>query len=868
MIKINDSEITAIYIGNNAVSVGYLGEYEIFSAGDWRFVALNEDLDPASAGDEIVGYGVKAYKGKSATPTIPSSYKELPVLTILSNFASNSNSMTSVTIANTIEIIRDSAFAYSQVSSVNFESNSSLETIEHNAFADSGLTSITFPSSLRTIGEIAFANTGLTSIALNEGLTTIESSAFQSCSSLTSVIFPSTLTALPANCFSGCGFTSITLPNTITTLGEQCFNNCSSLTSVTLPTALTTIPQRCFYSCKLTSLTIPASVITIGSEAFYGNSFSTLVIPDTVTSIDTEAFAYCNSLNNPTVSNSITIMDDIFYGCSGLTTLNIPSSVTTLSQTHSGLTTLTVAENSSLRTISSLQYNKFTSITIPNGVTTLGDGLLLHNPTLTSVSIPGTVKTIPSRCVGRSYGDSYRTITITLGEGIETIKGGAFEGQIGLSNITFPSTVTSYGSGDLVGNTMYSWTWKPAGVCFKGSATFESDCFYTATFVNGALYWDGTIAEWCNNTFKTKSGHPMYNSNFAKNEVYIKDASGSVTHDGKTYSAWHDIIIPNTVTTIKPYTFLNFTKTHNITIPASVTTINTSAFEGCINLEYITLETTDPNVGYLMDLYNMDYAFENVVKFRVHLDIADKLVELGWDPKRYVVMESVLLTGINYNNLPSSFAGESFDITPNYEPAYANTGCSLLYSASPSGIVTLGVDPIATIEAGVTSQTVTITARRPEMANPDGSSVNLPALECSKDITVTYRPQGYTLNLTAEGTWTASSGETVDNNQVYKSRYDVVGTDTCIITLQGYSTFEVDAKCYANFSYKKLYVYEVNSTSQIKSTIAAQSAYKPIVYEGLDPNNTYTIQIKFVSTKSYSGGERLAKFYINEQNCS
>mgnify|MGYP002802402754 CR=1 FL=1 len=72
-------------------------------------------------------------------------------------------------------------------------------------FYDSGITSVTFPSSLTSIGRSAFSNcSGLTSISLPSSLTSIGSCAFYYCEGLTSISLPSSLTSIESYAFEGC----------------------------------------------------------------------------------------------------------------------------------------------------------------------------------------------------------------------------------------------------------------------------------------------------------------------------------------------------------------------------------------------------------------------------------------------------------------------------------------------------------------------------------------------------------------------------------------------------------------------------------------------------------------------------------------
>ena len=59
------------------------------------------------------------------------------------------------------------------------------------------------------------------------------------------------------------------------------------------------------------------------------------------------------------------------------------------------------------------------------------------------------------------------------------------------------------------------------------------------------------------------------------------------------YNNWiHNLVIPNTVTTIKAYAFNNCTNLTTITIPSSVTIIESHAFAGCTSLAQITIPSS------------------------------------------------------------------------------------------------------------------------------------------------------------------------------------------------------------------------------------------------------------------------------------
>ena len=300
-----------------------------------------------------------------------------------------------------------------------------IATIGNSAFEDcESLTSVTIPDSVTTIGSSAFESCdSLTSITIPDSVTTIGDYAFYSCDSLTSVTIPDSVTTIGMWAFCDCSsLTSVTIGDSVTTIEGSAFRGCSSLTSVTIPDSVTTIGDSAFRGCSsLTSATIPDSVTTIGDGPFAGcnglkvfkgkfasedgrcliidgtlNSFAPAgltecIIPNSVTKIGYEAFYGCHNLTSVTIPDRVTtIGDSAFRGCNSLTSITIPDSVTSIGERAFGwcfsLTSATIGN--SVTTIGMYAFSdcdSLTSITIPDSVTSIGDSAFSCCDSLTSV---------------------------------------------------------------------------------------------------------------------------------------------------------------------------------------------------------------------------------------------------------------------------------------------------------------------------------------------------------------------------------------------------------------------------------------------------------------------------------------------------
>ena len=263
---------------------------------------------------------------------------------------------------------------------------------------------------VKVIGDRAFFLCSfLTNINIPNSVTTIGDSAFRGCYSLTSINIPNSVTTIGEQTFWGCKFlTNINIPNSVTTIGDWAFKGCESLTNINIPNSVTTIGDCAFEGCdSLTSITIPSSVVTIISNPFnswHGNLYNeskAFIYEDHVlfNKNKTTLIAYIAKETNYTIPNSVTtIGEGAFSDCKSLISINIPNSVTTIGEQ------------------AFWGCRSLVNINIPNSVTTIGRSAFKSCRSLTNINIPNSVTTI---------GDS------------------AFWGCKSLVNINIPNSVTT-----------------------------------------------------------------------------------------------------------------------------------------------------------------------------------------------------------------------------------------------------------------------------------------------------------------------------------------------------------------------------------------------------------------------------------------
>ena len=295
--------------------------------------------------------------------------------------------------------------------------------------------------------------------------------------------------------------TNINIPNSVTTIGDLTFVFCDSLTSINIPNSVTTIGNWGFGACKsLTSITIPNSVVTIIGNPFKGwhgnlyNESKAFIYEDHVlfNKNKTTLIAYIAKETNYTIPNSVTtIGEGAFSYCKSLISINIPNSVTTIGEEAFGGCEFLV------------------NINIPNSVTTIGRGAFGRCDSLTSINIPNSVTTIGNWGFGACKS---------------------------LTSITIPNSVVT-----IIGNPFKGW---------HGNLYNESKAF---------IYED----------------HVLFNKNKTTLIAYRAKET--------------NYTIPNSVTTIGEEAFGGCKSLVNINIPNSVTTIGRGAFKYCNSLTNINI---------------------------------------------------------------------------------------------------------------------------------------------------------------------------------------------------------------------------------------------------------------------------------------
>ncbi len=584
--------ITSLTIPENVTSIGYFAFFKCNRLTSVRFNATN------------CTFGGAVFKDSEGAATL--------------------------VLGNQVTRIPDAAFTgWVGLTSVNILG--SVTSIGESAFGDcTALTSINMPESVITIGSYAFANTGVASITIPENVISIGACAFSRCSKLTEVYYNAADCVFdigygsPKHVFYGStGQAKLTIGNRVTRIPDEAFMYWDGLTSVSIPSSVTVIGNYAFNQTALTSVVIPNSVTEIGTAAFLRTGLVSVTISESVVTIGSNAFAVCEKLAEVrfnavnctampsafsnssesvsatlTVGNGVTqILDRAFGGWTGLSSVTLPEGVTSIGANAFATTSLksiTIPASVSDIYVSNAFYlcEKLTSIEVAAGNT--------HYSSVGGILFNGDKTTLLKYPAGKQG-------AYTIPNGVTGIGAWAFtEDCTGIPSVTFPASITSFGSlPPCVAAITVPSTVPPAGcpTVFQPSSVRlnvpqGSEAAYSAATGWKNFYIEGISA--------------LPGGTCGPNLTWSYDMKGKLTISGTgemTSYPWANLqakiqtlSLPNGLTSITGHAFGSCTALVSVNIPGSVATIGNNAFLDCKRLASVTFGSGVKDIG--------DYAFK------------------------------------------------------------------------------------------------------------------------------------------------------------------------------------------------------------------------------------------------------------------
>ena len=446
-----------------------------------------------------------------------------------------------------------------------------------------------------SVGWGAFSGrTGIKSVTFAEGVKWVEARAFSGCSGLTSVTIPSSLVLLGDCAFNGCtklanvyisdlaAFLNINFEidegatSNPLYYAQHLFLNGKEIKDIVIPNSVKTIKRNAFGGFKgLNSVTIPDGVTTIEDRAFLSSGLTSVNIPNSVTSIGWSAFNNCSSLAKVVseIKKPFAIDNSVFEGLPSKAELRVPIGTKAQYQATEGWNVFTnIIEDGGVGSEFEMDGIRYrvgldNTVTIVDCDAKLTGDLVIpkevkYNGTSYEVSVGWGAF---SGCTGLK--------SVTISEGVTWVDALAFSGCSGLTSVTIPSSLGHFGDCAFDG-------------CTKLANVYISD-----------------LAAFLNINFEVDEGatsNPLY---FAQHlflngkeikDIVIPNSIKTIKRNALGgFKGLNSVTIPNGVTTIEDRAFLSSGLT-SVNIPNSVASIGWSAFNGCSNLATVVSDIEKP----------------------------------------------------------------------------------------------------------------------------------------------------------------------------------------------------------------------------------------------------------------------------------
>ena len=292
----------------------------------------------------------------------------------------------------------------------------------------------------------------------------------------------------------------------------------------------------------------------------YRSFVKTLTLGEGITNIGEYAFYYLQkttTLNIPTTIE--TIEGFAFYWCTGMQNVNFA--------TPSALTE--IKENA-------FSGNGFTSITLPEGLTTIGSYAFSSCPNVLTINLPSTLTTIATYAFRQS-----RKLVLTVPSTVTSIGGNAFQW---LSNVFYDGQATGspWGAKAING---YEDGWFVYDSSAKTKLCACSVDAYGEIIIPESVT---EIGDWAF-AYANKITLVALPSHLTKIGQYAFDNCSKM----EMFASW-----PSTLTSIGNYAFRSCSAFTSFTMPAGVTQLSTDLLEWCSNITWVHLHSGVKSVGY------------------------------------------------------------------------------------------------------------------------------------------------------------------------------------------------------------------------------------------------------------------------------
>lgn len=480
------------------------------------------------------------------------------------------------------------------------------------------------------IGTVFNGNTSITSfdeLKYFTGISTIPSYAFKGCTNLERITFPVSLISIDEEAFYECRALSgtLSLPNSLKTIGTNAFFRCTKLTgSLTIPNSVTSIGEGAFYQCTGFSgmLTLPESITSIGAAAFYDckGFIGSLTLPNTISKIGEGTFLGCNGFTGSlTIPNSVTsIENDAFRNCTGFTgPLTIPNSVKSINiYAFYGCRNIqkVISQIQSPFEISTNVFEGISSVAIlqvPYGTSNKYQNTSGWINNFVSIVEDKTDFTLLIKATGNGVA-SYSETTIRDNTSSFTVESGTSVNISFLPDDGYRIKILKLNEIDVTSSLVNNqFTINDINADISLEVEFE-EAPLLISFV------DANVKAVCVSNWDTDGDGEL-----SEKEANQVSDIGTVFRDNTKITSFNELSYFTGIEAIPSNAFNGCTNLEEISLPSTITSIGNYAFSNCRNLKgTLTIPNSVTSIG--------ERAFEGCSGFTGNLTIPNSVTSIGW----------------------------------------------------------------------------------------------------------------------------------------------------------------------------------------------------------------------------------------------
>ena len=378
--------------------------------------------------------------------------------------------------------------------------------------------------------------------------------------------------------------------------------------------------------------------------------------------------------------------DGAFLQCLGLTGVSIPSGVTNIGN-------------------QAFEFcNALGGISIPASVASLGSNAFLNCASLTSITIPAGVQSIGLN----AFFDCASLGSAVISPGVTSLGCGMFEGCSHLASLTIPGSVTNLGRAALADCPALDRVIYIGNAPIADASVFAGDTLATNYYLPGTTGWSPPFAGavtvlWIPFNYTTSAGNITITGYTGPGQAVTIPATINglpVTSVGSqaffnNSGSITSLTIPGGVTNISANAFLGCYHLASVSIAGSVIAIGNSAFSGCYSLTNVILlsgvKIIGDNAFYLCNGLNNVALGNGVTSIGSKAFYADDLTNITIPGSvtnfgNNVFAQNTNLNGIYFSGNAPSVGSSIFAGDPNATVYYlpGTTGWSNVFANVPA----------------------------------------------------------------------------------------------------------------------------------------------------------------------------------------